>query len=306
MPEDRPSSPFDRLRTRWLVVQFLLLMAAALLVYDRLGRVAGAGGAAFGGNERLGATLVYCALGLVLLVRGKFARLNWRGLFGRLPTRAELPLLAVVVPVDLLTLGATMAVFIPLSYVAPRFVERIVLGPNDLLDARSFGQWLGVVLLASVVAPFVEELFFRGILLHRWARRWGTGTAVVASSLLFAVLRGEWIGHFLFGVAMCALYLRSRTLWLPILAHAVSNLAIALTGLPDALSHAPSEPDTLASLRSQWPFGVLALAAGAVLLWWYVRRYWASSRLRAVFAGPVPYDVYAASATGSPDSTSAS
>lgn len=301
-----PTSPFDRLRTRWLVVQFLLLMAAALWVYESFGRHGRTQGEAFGGNERLGATLVYCALALVLLVRGKFARLDWRGLFGRLPSRAELPLLAVVVPVDLLTLGATMAVFIPLSYVAPRFVERIVLGPNDLLDARSFPQWLGVVLLASVAAPFVEELFFRGILLHRWARRWGTGPAVVASSLLFAVLHGEWIGHFLFGVAMCALYLRTRTLWLPIVAHALSNLAIALTGLPDALSHAPAHPDTLATLRSQWPLGVLAFVAGVVLLWWYVRRYWAAGSLRAVLAGPVPYDIYAASATGSPDSTSAS
>jgi membrane protease YdiL (CAAX protease family) len=300
------ASPFDRLRARWLIVQFLVLMGAALWLYDVLGLPPDKAGQGFGGDERLGAVLVYCSLGLLLLVRGRFARLNWRGLFGRRPTRAELPLLAVIVPVDLLTLGATVAVFIPLSYVAPRFVQRFLLDPSELLDARSFGQWLGVVVVAVIAAPLVEELFFRGILLHRWARRWGATPAVVASSALFAVLHGEWIGHFLFGVAMCALYLRTRSLWLPILAHALSNLVIALTGLPDALRHATSEPDTLEGLRADWPVGLLALAAGTALLVWYLRRWWGDDRLRATLAGPLPYEVYAASATAPPDSTSVS
>jgi membrane protease YdiL (CAAX protease family) len=296
-------SPFDDLRARWLVVQFLLLVTAAAWLYKLLGRPGGQG---FGGDQRLGAVLMYCALGLVLLVRGRFARLNWRGLFGRWPTREELPLLSVIVPVDLLTLGATVAVFVPLSYVAPHFVERFVLGSSELFDARSFSQWLGLVLVAAVAAPFVEELFFRGILLHRWARRWGTGPAVVASSTLFAVLHGEWVGHFLFGVAMCALYLRTRTLWLPILAHAASNLVIALTTLPDALKHVPAKPDTLESLRGDWVLGLVSFVAGAALLAWYLGRWWSADRLRATLTGPVPYDVYAASGTRSPDSTSAS
>ena len=297
------ASPFETLRARWLVVQFLVLIGAALWLYDLLG-----GRAEFGVDERLGAVLGYCAIGLVLLVRGRFARLNWRGLFGRWPRRDELPLLAVIVPVDLLSLGAAMAVFIPLSYLAPHFVERVVLGPSELLDAHSPGQWLGLVLVAAVAAPLIEELFFRGILLHRWARRWGTGPAVVASSVLFAVLHGEWIGHFLFAVAMCALYLRTRTLWLPILAHALSNFALALTTLPDALKPVvtTTEPDTLESMRAQWPLGVLSLVGGVMLLAWYLHRYWESGRLRATLTGPVPYDVYAASATAPPDSTSAS
>src|SRR4051812_12031136 len=279
------ASPFDDLRARWLVVQFLLLVGAAAWLYRLLGRP---GGEAIAGDQRLGAVLVYCALGLVLLVRGRFARLNWRGLFGRWPTREELPLLSVIVPVDLLTLGATVAVFVPLSYVAPRFVERFVLGASELFDARSLGQWLGLVLVAVVAAPFVEELFFRGILLHRWARRWGTGPAVVASSVLFAVLHGEWLGHFLFGVAMCALYLRTRTLWLPILAHATSNFIIALTTLPDALRHVPAKPDTVESLRGDWLLGLVSLVAGAALLAWYLGRWWSADRLTATLTGPVP------------------
>jgi hypothetical protein len=174
-----------------------------------------------------------------------------------------------------------------------------------VLDTHSVTQWFEVVAVACIAAPFVEELLFRGILLHRWARRWGTARAVIATSVLFAVLHGEWVGHFLFGVAMCALYLRTRTLWLPILAHALSNFVVSLFTLPDALHDAPSPPDTLASLRAEWPTGVIALGAGVVLLWWHLRRFWPRGYLRAVLTGPLPYDVYAASATP-PDSTSAS
>ena len=294
-------SPFDDLRARRLVVQFLLLMGAALWLYRRLGSRAG-----LGHEEWIGVVLAYGAAALLLFAHGWFAALQWRGLFGRWPARDELPLVAVVVPVDLISFGAAIAVFIPLSYVAPQFVERFLLDPPALVDAQSLRQWLGLVAVAVVCAPFVEELLFRGFLLHRWARRWGTGPAVIASSALFAVLHGEWIGHFLFAVAMCALYLRTRTLWLPILAHALSNFVIALTTLPDALTHATSEPETLDSLRGEWLVGLGALVAGAALLAWYLGRWWTGGRLRATLAGPLPYDVYAASGTESRDSTSAS
>ena len=36
-----------------------------------------------------------------------------------------------------------------------------------------------------VVAPVVEELFFRGLLLGEMQRRWGTAAAVAASSVVF-------------------------------------------------------------------------------------------------------------------------
>jgi membrane protease YdiL (CAAX protease family) len=278
-------------------------MGAALWLYRRLGSRAG-----LGHEEWIGVVLAYCAAGLLLFAHGWFAALHWRGLFGRWPAREELPLLAVIVPVDLLSFGAAIAVFIPLSYVAPQFVERFLLDPPALVDAQSVRQWLGLVAVAVVCAPFVEESLFRGFLLHRWARRWGTGPAVIASSALFAVLHGEWIGHFLFAVAMCALYLRTRTLWLPILAHALSNLVIALTTLPDALTHAAPERETLQSMRADWPFGLLALVVGGTLLLWYLRRWWPGGEWQAVLRGLTPYDVYAASAAvaASPDSTSAS
>ena len=298
-----PRSPFDMLRTRGLVAQFFLVFLAEVALYNL---ATPAGGKTSARETRLAALLLYCTVALVLVVRARRAGLDWRTLFGERPPRALVPLLAVVVPIALLTVGAALAVYIPLSYVAPGFVERTILATGALFDARTIPDWLELVVIGVVAAPVIEELFFRGFLLHRWARRWGTPSAVVASSALFAVLHGEWIGHFLFGVAMAALYLRTRRLWMPIAAHALNNGIVALFSLVDVLRHAPPEATTIAELREEWPLGAVALVSGIVLLQWYLRRYWPGGQWRAVLRGATPYEVYAASGTGSPVSTSAS
>ena len=239
---------------------------------------------------RIAALLAYASVLVVLAVRARHARLDWRALFGPPPTRDLLPLLGVVIPIGLLTLGAAIAVYIPLSYVAPGFVERIMLDGNALFEARTIGDWLELVVVGVLAAPVVEELLFRGFLLHRWARRWGTPSAVVASSALFAVLHGEWIGHFLFGVAMAALYLRTRRLWMPIAAHAINNGVVALFTLADVMRRSPPETTSLAELRGEWPMALVALTGGALLLRWYLARWWPGGSWKDVLRGPVPYE----------------
>lgn len=51
------------------------------------------------------------------------------------------------------------------------------------------GIWLPIVTLgATVGAPIVEELFFRGLVLPVIARRWGNLLGVIVSSVLFGVM----------------------------------------------------------------------------------------------------------------------
>jgi membrane protease YdiL (CAAX protease family) len=301
----RPASPFDTLRVRGVVLQILLLLGAEGLLFNLASpaRLKASRTAAL-----VVSLILYATILAVLAVRGRRARLDWRAVFGPPLTTDVLPLLGVVVPVALLTAGAAIAVYVPLSYVAPGFIEGLLRSASSMFDAQTLTEWWVLVLSAVVTAPIVEELFFRGFLLHRWARRWGTLTGVVASSALFAVLHGEWVGHFVFGVAMAALYLRTRRLWVPIAAHALNNAVVALFSLADVLRHAPPDTTSLADLRGELPMGLAALAAGVALMWWYLRRWWPDGQWRAVLRGATPYDAYAAASavTGSPDSTSAS
>lgn len=88
---------------------------------------------------------------------------------------------------------------------------------------------LCLLLMVVVVGPLVEEIFYRGLLLHRLCERYPLKKALFYSSLFFglmhfrAVLYLGWIG-WLLGL----LYLSSGSLWVSFLAHAFYNLTLVL------------------------------------------------------------------------------
>lgn len=84
---------------------------------------------------------------------------------------------------------------------------------------------------AALVVPLMEELFWRSFLM-RWldnpdfdsvlpARV--TIRSVLISSVLFGFEHNLWLAGIVAGLAYSALYMRHRTIWSPILAHAVTN-----------------------------------------------------------------------------------
>jgi membrane protease YdiL (CAAX protease family) len=280
-----PRSPFDRLRARGLLAQmFLATIAVVLLV-----RLTGAGRRV--GDPRVVALLLFLAVALVVIVRGSQAGIVWARLFGPPPSRDAWPLLLVVVPLALLMHAGFYLLYLPLSFVAPTFVRVYALQAPDFYDIQTVGQWVVLMVVAVAVAPVLEETLFRGLLMQRWAHRWGTRTGVVASSVLFALGHQELLGHFLFGAAMCLLYLRTRRLWVPIAAHAINNFVLLLPGLWGVLHHVPDHPETLATFRADWPSAVATLGIGLALLALYLRWYWPAGSVRAALSGRGPYEV---------------
>jgi len=81
--------------------------------------------------------------------------------------------------------------------------------------------------LAVVVAPVVEELLFRGILLPAIARLSGVKPAIVIVSLLFALVHGAYLPQFgiffILSVAFCLAYLHRGSIVTPIAMHALFN-----------------------------------------------------------------------------------
>jgi hypothetical protein len=241
-------------------------------------------------DARLLMVLLTATMALPVLLRAYQTGLSWKRVFGALPQKRDLPLTTAVVPVALLTMASAFLIYAPLSYLAPEFVRRQLLD-DSMFDATTVSQWLMLVLGGAVLAPVVEELVFRGIILQRWAYRWGTRTGVIASSALFALGHGEWFGHFLFGMLMSLLYLRTRRLWVPIVAHAINNFVLMLPILVRIVGHLPNEPaETIASLRAEAWLGAPTLAAGLLLGWGYLRFLWPEGSVRAALAGPVPYE----------------
>ena len=95
----------------------------------------------------------------------------------------------------------------------------------------SWPALLSMLIMAGVVAPFGEELVFRG-LLFPWLRgRLGVAAAAVLSGLVFALLHGALIlipALTAIGTALALLYHRCGSLWPVIVAHGAFNAIMVI------------------------------------------------------------------------------
>lgn len=127
------------------------------------------------------------------------------------------------------------------------------------VDDRLAPLGMPLRLLAGVVlAPVLEELFFRGVLCEGLARRHGTWTGIGLSSALFALAHLRWPlfpGTFLFGLAMGAVQQRSHSILPCIVLHGLNNGIAATFTWP-------------AAAGAGWlAYGLMAGGALAAYLW---------------------------------------
>lgn len=112
----------------------------------------------------------------------------------------------------------------------------MVLGSSAGFDPRTDGavDWLMVAVRiagAALVVPVMEELFWRSFLM-RWIDKPDFLSlppacvkvrGFVASVILFGIEHNLWLAGIVAGAVYSALYMRSHTLWSPIVAHGVTN-----------------------------------------------------------------------------------
>ena len=179
---------------------------------------------------------------------------------------AELAVAVVVVPVALLVYryfitdfleGRAQAPEIAIDGRTPRYVWRgfllavFVMGVAYLLIAViggaqiSTGQpWLTAIissLALAAIAAVVEELFLRGVLFRVSEEYLGSWLALAVSAVFFGFLHlanpdaSIWAGVAIAleaGVSLAAIYLLTRTLWVPIGVHLGWNFTESILGVP--------------------------------------------------------------------------
>lgn len=138
------------------------------------------------------------------------------------------------IPVGLLTGIAAQAVLLPLIYV-PIF-QLTGQSSDDLsrpareLSSKAGGtvSWLLFALLVGIIAPVVEELFYRGLFLRALKKRgMSSAASVVLSSAIFGAMHLQplqFAGLFLFGVIAACLASVTRRLGMSIFAHIGFNM----------------------------------------------------------------------------------
>lgn len=146
------------------------------------------------------------------------------GIAWRIPTRRYAYAVAILIAVALVALVGIVQHFLP-----PDTSQ--LTGPMEQLSASHGLPHVLFILVAVVMAPPVEEFIFRGAGFAAVARSFGTGGAVIVTTLAFVVLHAAdkihyWPGFLLVGcLALAAVFLRLRyrSLWPGILLHVCYN-----------------------------------------------------------------------------------
>jgi len=92
--------------------------------------------------------------------------------------------------------------------------------------------WWGAFFKVAVMAPVVEELIFRGLILQGFRRNYNGVVAVFMSALLFALFHlnpWQFPATFVLGLLLGWIMLRTNNILLAILGHSVNNLLVLLT-----------------------------------------------------------------------------
>lgn len=159
----------------------------------------------------------------------------------QLPADPALPRLK---PVELLrNAGLTLLLIFPVLIAASLLWQAAGLPgeKQELIPAFAsvHSPWVlaAMILVACVLAPINEELIFRGALFRYLRQRFGRGTALLVSGLVFGAIHGNLAGLLpltLLGIAFALAFERTGDLRVAMLAHALFNLntiAAILAGL---------------------------------------------------------------------------
>jgi len=96
---------------------------------------------------------------------------------------------------------------------------------NTPVKEESSIEFIFDTIVAVLIAPFVEEIFFRGLIMQSWALRWGVKKGIVFSSILFSImhLSPEFLDMFIGGIILSILFIKYQSLLISIIFHAIYN-----------------------------------------------------------------------------------
>jgi membrane protease YdiL (CAAX protease family) len=206
--------------------------------------------------------------------------LHWRNLYwSKLSFEEAFPLTRfprrILPALVAATLGVTILAQAAVNLIPPQPLFR------DTLDV-SLWSWQGLSLISTLVflAPVAEEMFFRGLVLHGFLTRYSRTVAVLASSILFALIHLD-VGQAAFAlpIGICCgwLYLYTRSLIPGMICHVLANLSATFLLTPLAYALGYSDEADVQEGIGLTPFPMLALAGvlfivGGVILWRQLRK----------------------------------
>lgn len=168
--------------------------------------------------------------------------------------------------------GISMIQFYILAHLIPDFLVELLTEGNIIDTTTTFSKILGIISVC-IFAPIMEEVIFRGFFLNRMAYKWGIKPAIIVSSLIFGFGHIDVIGAFLFGVIMCLLYIKTKSLWTAIIVHALNNTIVTIIQFS---SLGEEEAISINEFQAESNLWIGAILIVISLIWMipFIRRHW--------------------------------
>ncbi|MFH0800669.1 MAG: type II CAAX endopeptidase family protein [Pseudomonadota bacterium] len=168
-----------------------------------------------------------------------------------------------------MTLGAAVVI----SYVRSAsdhlipLPEAFVARQTRAMAVRSWNDFFPKLLLLGMIAPFCEEILFRGIIQPALARRTGSAISIVITAVFFALIHSTSFQphlYLLLGLLFSWLFAVTGSLRITIMCHAINN-SWALANQVRGLGF-PIEGSMRAADWTLLASGALIVLAGAILM----------------------------------------
>ena len=203
-----------------------------------------------------------CLFAFVMQHKG----LTYRSLFQPSGEPLHATLGEFVVPVVMLVPALVLGVSVLVGAVTEAFP--LSDSQKALFDEMA-GDDLAATLMACVIAPVVEEMFFRGIVLRSFLHQYGRVPSIVGSALLFGAAHlniYQGCSAVMIGSLSGWLYARVRSLVPCIALHASFNTALTLLGRMHNDSPAPSDGSAGDGALTIWLGSLVLAGVGALYL----------------------------------------
>ena len=258
--ELRPFIPFEKLRGRTLGCCFLITIFVCGIFTET--------------DAVLLFYVIYFLLISPILFR---SGLSYKQLFGPCPKLSTFRRYILwAIPLVIFSIVVIYLQYGLLHYLVPEIAEWWFVDSSPSFVPPDSHEELTTNVLISfnsvLITPVVEEFFVRGILLTRWSIKWGTPMAILMSSLLFGILHTDIIGAFFFGYVLSILYIRTKSLLIPISIHMANNLiASAIQFVPTHIQEVPQH-ETHFVLQESEAISLMVLAV--IIISWAINIVW--------------------------------
>lgn len=176
------------------------------------------------------------------------------------------------------SIGFVIIAVYALKSISPSFMNGLLEELNRS-DSNSLYSIIINGITASFIAPIVEELIFRGVILNRLKIKMGIKKAVIISSILFGMIHYELgiLSAIIFGICMSLIYLKTRNIFATIAIHIINNFMVFVVQVISFFidSNGSKESITLNSFNSLWFIvGIGCFVLGIVMSSYFIKANW--------------------------------